>query len=137
MRAAAPEAPEVPELRQELRELRQELRESRGAQNREREHDGTAAGPRAPLQRNADKPTRLERVRERLRQLDLQARVHAHEPAPAERGDHGHADADDLQRLVRRIKPRKLIPIHTLSPARFSEFGAEVVQLYDGQWFDV
>lgn len=57
------------ELRQELRELRQELRESRGAQNRDREHDGAAAGSRAPLPRNADKPTRLERVRERLRQL--------------------------------------------------------------------
>jgi ribonuclease J len=49
----------------------------------------------------------------------------------------GHADADDLQRLVRRIKPRHLIPIHTLSPSRFSEFGAEVVRLTDGQWFDV
>ena len=49
----------------------------------------------------------------------------------------GHADADDLRRLVAGISPRKLIPIHTLSPSRFQEFDAPVVRLRDGQWFDV
>ena len=49
----------------------------------------------------------------------------------------GHADADDLRRLVTGISPRKLIPIHTLSPSRFHEFDAHVVRLRDGQWLDV
>jgi ribonuclease J len=49
----------------------------------------------------------------------------------------GHADSNDLRRLVAGISPRKLIPIHTLSPSRFQEFNAQVVRLRDGQWFDV
>jgi ribonuclease J len=49
----------------------------------------------------------------------------------------GHADSNDLRRLVAGISPRKLIPIHTLSPSRFPEFNAQVVRLRDGQWFDV
>jgi ribonuclease J len=49
----------------------------------------------------------------------------------------GHADANDLRRLVAGIGPRRLIPIHTLSPARFHEFDAQVVRLRDGQWLDV
>ena len=49
----------------------------------------------------------------------------------------GHADANDLRRLVAGIGPRRLVPIHTLSPSRFHEFDAPVVRLRDGQWLDV
>lgn len=49
----------------------------------------------------------------------------------------GHADAYDLRRLVAGIGPRKLIPIHTLSPSRFHEFDAQIVRLRDGRWFEV
>lgn len=49
----------------------------------------------------------------------------------------GHADANDLRRLVAGINPRKLIPIHTLAPSRFREFDAPVVRARDGQWLNV
>lgn len=49
----------------------------------------------------------------------------------------GHADAYDLSRLVRSIAPGCLIPIHTLAPDRYVEFGAPVVKAQDGAWLPI
>ncbi|HJR22377.1 MAG TPA: MBL fold metallo-hydrolase RNA specificity domain-containing protein, partial [Dongiaceae bacterium] len=45
----------------------------------------------------------------------------------------GHADFYDLMRLVKRVSPRRLIPIHTLAPDRFESFGPEIASLRDGE----
>lgn len=37
----------------------------------------------------------------------------------------GHADVESLQRIVAHVRPRRLIPIHTDSPERYSELFAE------------
>lgn len=49
----------------------------------------------------------------------------------------GHADITDLARMVHAIRPRRLIPIHTIAPDQYSQFGGNVVVLQDGEWVDV
>ena len=34
----------------------------------------------------------------------------------------GHAAAEDIERMVKKVKPDLLIPIHTLAPERFKDF---------------
>ena len=49
----------------------------------------------------------------------------------------GHASATDLKRLVSAIKPKTLIPIHTLAPKQFGEFGAPVRIVPNSKWVDI
>jgi len=44
----------------------------------------------------------------------------------------GHAPVKDLEKLSKGMKPKKLIPIHTLEPNRFSETFENVHILQDG-----
>lgn len=46
----------------------------------------------------------------------------------------GHAGLRDLNRMVEAIKPRKILPVHTLHPERFKDcFGDTVEVVSDGQ----
>lgn len=47
----------------------------------------------------------------------------------------GHADLPALQNMVDKLKPNRLLPIHTFYPEQFEEFGAKVQMLEDGQEF--
>lgn len=49
----------------------------------------------------------------------------------------GHASPADLRRLVQAVKPRTLIPIHTLCRDQFDQFGAHVKKLDDGEVLEV
>lgn len=49
----------------------------------------------------------------------------------------GHAYLPDLQRLVRAIAPKRLVPIHSFAPRRFSEFFENVEIHPDGEWWAV
>ncbi len=49
----------------------------------------------------------------------------------------GHASRDDLTRVVEAIKPRMLLPIHTLVPERYGELGALVSTSANGQWHEI
>ncbi len=46
----------------------------------------------------------------------------------------GHADAYDLQRLIEGIRPRRLVPIHTLAADRYPNANSEILRLADGEW---
>ena len=46
----------------------------------------------------------------------------------------GHADAHDLQRLIEGIKPRRVVPIHTLAADRYPNANSEILRLADGEW---
>jgi len=45
----------------------------------------------------------------------------------------GHAWLEDLQKLVQKIKPKKLVPIHTLQGDEFANHFANVVRVKDGE----
>ena len=49
----------------------------------------------------------------------------------------GHASANDLARLVSAIKPKTLVPIHTLAPEKYSSLGAPVVEVKNDRWLPV
>jgi len=49
----------------------------------------------------------------------------------------GHASRDDLVRVVETIKPRVVLPIHTLAPERFDDLGASVSLSANNQWYEV
>jgi len=49
----------------------------------------------------------------------------------------GHASRDDLVRVVEAIKPRVVLPIHTLAPERFDDLGAPVSLSANNQWYEV
>lgn len=49
----------------------------------------------------------------------------------------GHATASDLKRLVSAIKPKVLIPIHTLAAERFRDLGGPVRRVPNRQWFRI
>lgn len=50
----------------------------------------------------------------------------------------GHAYIEDLQKLVAKMQPKNLIPIHTECKNRFKElFKANVIELKDGQIFEI
>jgi ribonuclease J len=49
----------------------------------------------------------------------------------------GHAYLEDLKRLVEILKPKTLIPIHTLHGDDFSNHFENVVRLKDGQLFEI
>lgn len=45
----------------------------------------------------------------------------------------GHADTHTLRLLLERLKPKQIIPIHTLSPEHFREFSDRVRVVQDGE----
>ena len=49
----------------------------------------------------------------------------------------GHADAQDLERLVKAIQPKRLIPIHSLAPERFRTLNKNVTSVSDGAWTEM
>lgn len=51
---------------------------------------------------------------------------------PAKLHTSGHASVDTLKKVVKKIKPKRLIPIHTTSPERYKDIFPNVVELKDG-----
>lgn len=49
----------------------------------------------------------------------------------------GHADPQDLQKLVKAIKPRKVVPIHSFNPEIYPELFPDVEAHNDGQWWEI
>ena len=49
----------------------------------------------------------------------------------------GHAYLPDLQRLARAVAAKRLVPIHSFAPERFSEFFENVEVHSDGEWWAV
>lgn len=47
----------------------------------------------------------------------------------------GHATVSTMRRLVNILKPKALVPIHTLSPKQYDVFGVNVQRLNDGELF--
>ena len=47
----------------------------------------------------------------------------------------GHAVVEDLQRLVKALKPRYVIPIHTIHPQEYPVLFQNVHLLRDGEEF--
>jgi len=50
----------------------------------------------------------------------------------------GHAGIDTLKKVVRKLKPGIIIPIHTFHPDKYTDlFNRKIVQLSDGEVFVV
>jgi ribonuclease J len=49
----------------------------------------------------------------------------------------GHASPQDLQRFAEAVVPKMLVPIHSFSTKRFSEYFQNVQLKEDGKWWDV
>ncbi len=50
----------------------------------------------------------------------------------------GHAEIDTLKKVVKKLKPGKIIPIHTFHPGKYgSLFSQKIVQVLDGEVFGV
>lgn len=49
----------------------------------------------------------------------------------------GHASPTDLKRIVQAINPRRVVPIHTFFPERYSELFPNVQFHNDGEWWAV
>lgn len=49
----------------------------------------------------------------------------------------GHADAVSLRRFAQAISPRQLVPIHTIHPEDYNDFGIPVAIQTDGVWWQV
>ena len=50
----------------------------------------------------------------------------------------GHAEIDTLKKVVNKLKPGKIIPIHTFHPDKYADlFDRKIVQLSDGEVFVV
>jgi len=69
---------------------------------------------------------------ERLRRF-----LEAHEVPLVTHHASGHAYVPDLQRFVRAVGARRVVPIHSSAPERFSEFFDRVEVHQDGEWWTV
>jgi len=50
----------------------------------------------------------------------------------------GHAEIDTLKKVVKKLKPGKIVPIHTFHPDKYSGlFNRKVEQVSDGEVFVV
>ncbi|HDP36852.1 MAG TPA: hypothetical protein ENN27_03140 [Candidatus Atribacteria bacterium] len=50
----------------------------------------------------------------------------------------GHAEIDSLKKVVRKLKPEKIIPIHTFHPDKYGGlFSRKIEQVSDGEVFRV
>ncbi len=69
-----------------------------------------------------------ERLRAWLDGLGIPMRIHHAS---------GHAFIPDLQRLVRALEPRRVVPIHSFGGDRFEEFFPRVERRRDGEWWEI
>ena len=50
----------------------------------------------------------------------------------------GHAEIDTLKKVVKKLKPEKIIPIHTFHPDKYGGlFKRKIEQVSDGEVFEV
>ncbi|BDD85996.1 MBL fold metallo-hydrolase RNA specificity domain-containing protein [Desulfofustis limnaeus] len=49
----------------------------------------------------------------------------------------GHASPKALKNLVSAVKPKKVVPIHTLFPEKYPELFPNVDAHEDGEWWEV
>lgn len=49
----------------------------------------------------------------------------------------GHASRDDLARVVQALKPKTILPIHTLAPERYVDLGAPVSTSANSGWHEI
>jgi len=50
----------------------------------------------------------------------------------------GHAEIDTLKKVVRKLKPGKIVPIHTFHPDKYDDlFSQKIEQVSDGEVFVV
>jgi len=50
----------------------------------------------------------------------------------------GHAEIDTLKKVVKKLKPGKIVPIHTFHPDKYGDlFSQKIEQLSDGEVFVV
>jgi len=50
----------------------------------------------------------------------------------------GHAEIDTLKKVVKKLKPGKVIPIHTFHPGKYDDlFNRKIEQVSDGEVFVV
>ena len=50
----------------------------------------------------------------------------------------GHAEIDTLKKVVKKLKPGKIIPIHTFHPDKYADlFNRKIEQVSDGEVFEV
>ena len=50
----------------------------------------------------------------------------------------GHAEIDTLKKVVKKLKPGKIVPIHTFHPDKYGGlFSRKIVQVSDGEVFRV
>lgn len=68
---------------------------------------------------------------------DLRSWTKAHDMSFAIHHTSGHAHLADLTRFVDGVGARRLVPIHTKQPHRYSELFANVIPSQDGQWSEV
>lgn len=78
-------------------------------------------------------PGYLDRPGERRYQEFLKKHAISHHVVHAS----GHAYLEDLKKMARAIKARKLVPIHSFAPDRFTKHFANVQQHGDGEWWEV
>ena len=66
-------------------------------------------------------------------QMELEAFLSSRGVELVEAHTSGHADSMTLQRLLSKLNPKQIIPIHTLSPERFTAFSNRVRVVRDGE----
>ena len=50
----------------------------------------------------------------------------------------GHAEIDTLKKVVKKLEPGKIIPIHTFRPDKYDDlFSQKIEQVLDGEVFEV
>ena len=49
----------------------------------------------------------------------------------------GHASPVDLKQFATALNPRKVVPIHSFAPGRYSELFSNVQSYDDGEWWEI
>ena len=49
----------------------------------------------------------------------------------------GYASVSDIKQLIHELKPRRIVPIHTMKPEEFLGFAENVFLSEDGVEFDI
>ena len=66
-------------------------------------------------------------------QIELEDFLYSRDIELVEAHTSGHVDAETLQRLLSKLNPKQIIPIHTGSPEGFKEFSDRVRVVQDGE----
>lgn len=72
-----------------------------------------------------------------LERTDLAQFLESHGIELMEIHTSGHAYVEDLKKLASAMNPRHLVPIHTFSPDQYGSIYDNIVQLNDGQTYDL